>query len=95
MGMFDYIKCKYKLLNSNHQDLEFQTKDLNCNLTTFIIDEDGYLYEKNRYSKEHLLRDDVLIDITGSINFNDYIDGVDIQYLAKFEKGKLINIHQI
>jgi len=43
MGLFDTIRCEYRLPNPAHQDLEFQTKDLECLLDDYIITIDGRL----------------------------------------------------
>jgi hypothetical protein len=43
MGMFDTVYCKYPLPDARDQDLEFQTKDLECLLDTYTIAEDGRL----------------------------------------------------
>jgi len=43
MGLFDTVKCKYPLPNPKHQDLEFQTKDLECLLGEYTITADGRL----------------------------------------------------
>lgn len=43
MGMFDTIRCKYPLPDARHQDLEFQTKDLECLLGEYTITRSGRL----------------------------------------------------
>lgn len=45
MGMFDYIKCEYPLPDGFGQgrDISFQTKDLECAMDTYVIDEEGFL----------------------------------------------------
>lgn len=48
MGMFDTIYCQYSLPDARHQDLDFQTKDLECLLHTYIITRDGRLVLKLR-----------------------------------------------
>jgi len=66
MGMFSYIKCKKELpltdelkgLTVKWEEAQFQTKDLDNCLETYIISEDGELleevieYEYTYYSKE-------------------------------------------
>jgi hypothetical protein len=48
MGMFDTVYCQYPLPDARHQDLEFQTKDLECLLHTYTITLDGRLVLKVR-----------------------------------------------
>ncbi len=43
MGLFDTVRCKYPLPNPAHQDMEFQTKDLDCLLHRYTITCDGKL----------------------------------------------------
>lgn len=43
MGLFDTIHCEYPLPDARHQDLEFQTKDLECLLSNYTITRDGRL----------------------------------------------------
>ena len=45
MGMFDRIHCEYPLPDSDAQNLEFQTKDLDCSLTDYDITKEGRLVE--------------------------------------------------
>ena len=43
MGLFDTVKCEYPLPNPRHQDLSFQTKDLEIGLDEYTITQDGRL----------------------------------------------------
>src|SRR5262245_1886337 len=43
MGMFDTIRCEYPLPDPRHQDLEYQTKDLDCALFHYKITRVGQL----------------------------------------------------
>jgi hypothetical protein len=43
MGLFDTVRCEYPLPESRHQDLEFQTKNLDCLLLRYTIRRDGTL----------------------------------------------------
>lgn len=43
MGIFDTVKCEYLLPNPLHQDIEFQTKDLECFLGHYTITASGRL----------------------------------------------------
>jgi hypothetical protein len=57
MGMFDTIYCQYPLPDARHQDLEFQTKDLECLLHTYTITRDGRLVLKVRRRGEETDRE--------------------------------------
>ena len=48
MGMFDNIHCEYKLPNKKHQNLEYQTKDLENFLDLYTITEEGHLIHHSR-----------------------------------------------
>ncbi len=48
MGMFDTIYCEYPLPDARHQDLDFQTKNLECFLDTYTITVDGRLVRRAR-----------------------------------------------
>lgn len=43
MGMFDEIKCEYPLPDAVMQDVVFQTKSFDCELTRYTITADGRL----------------------------------------------------
>jgi hypothetical protein len=46
MGMFDTVTCEYPLPNTAHQELEFQTKDLECLLDHYTITKAGRLLRR-------------------------------------------------
>jgi hypothetical protein len=50
MGLFDTVTCRYPLPDAAHQDLEYQTKDLECLLEHFTISADGRLVRHDRRS---------------------------------------------
>ena len=73
MGLFDYVDINYDLPmpeSATEQHVvfiknaiaadNFQTKDLNCDLSVFYIDKDGYFYEqagdeyKETYIHQHV-----------------------------------------
>lgn len=47
MGMFDYIICEYPLPDGFTASDEFQSKDLDCMLSSYIITSDGRLILDN------------------------------------------------
>jgi hypothetical protein len=48
MGLYDTVKCEYPLPEPLHQDLEFQTKDLECLMDHYTITRDGGLVRNRR-----------------------------------------------
>ena len=47
MGMFDYLRCEYKLPVKDSNSILFQTKDTpNQFMDEYLIDENGDLYEE-------------------------------------------------
>src|SRR5262245_23779405 len=80
MGLFDTIACRYLLPDPTHQDLEFQTKDLGCELRTFTITREGRLLDGSR---ERAFHGDVLMyggDPRGS--------GL-VEYTVRFTHGRV------
>lgn len=51
MGLFDTVYCEYPLPDAGHQDLDFQTKDLDCLMETYTISRDGRLLRNVRRRK--------------------------------------------
>ncbi len=47
MGMFDFVMVKCKLKNDYHEVENWQTKDLECLLDGYTIDEDGKLWKQS------------------------------------------------
>ena len=43
MGLFDIIECEYPIPDDRYQNLQFQTKDLECLLDHYTITRDGRL----------------------------------------------------
>ena len=46
MGMFDELTCKYPLPVAGTNNLQYQTKSLDCELDNFEIREDGSLWRE-------------------------------------------------
>jgi hypothetical protein len=44
MGLFDTVYTEYPLPDARHQDLEFQTKDIECCLDTYTITREVKVY---------------------------------------------------
>lgn len=92
MGMFDTIRCEYPLPHPEHQDIEFQTKDLDCVLDHYLITRDGRLVRKARTWHKGPHRD-VTWPIHGDVRFYEWL-GKDapqpwIEYVARFTHGRV------
>ena len=85
MGMFDYIKCDYKLKDSPPIQF-FQTKSFEePNLDMYEITREGVLMLENKK-----------VDFTGSVDFYEFTDrGRWYEYSAKFENGNLISLNPV
>ncbi len=101
MGMFDYIKIEDQIdlpkpENFEFDDLEFQTKSLDCTMNTYIIANDRFLYKENTF-QENSKR--TKVEFHGTIDFGSYeqTDLVDhiLDYRAKFTDGTLTEIKLI
>ncbi|MGH7489484.1 MAG: hypothetical protein ACREMY_28365, partial [bacterium] len=57
MGLFDTIHCEYPLPDPKHQDLEYQTKDLDCLMDCYTITNDGRLLRHVRRGRKGPDRD--------------------------------------
>lgn len=90
MGMFDYLRCKYPLLVAGDNDLEWQTKDIDCGMNRAEIREDGTIWtkewgEENEWCQRRF---------TGEVVFYDYTkDRKWVEYSAYFVKGQLKELH--
>lgn len=106
--MYDNLICEYPLPNppdfvrENHM---FQTKSMDCSLSTYTITKEGQLKFSSGWDNE----ESNIEDFTGTIIFYDsnicgsgpalYTrngeDAVSVDYSAKFVDGKLTNLEQI
>lgn len=86
MGMFDYINVE-AALPDGYQDMqhkEFQTKDLECYLLSYTITADGRLTEDGEPTPYY--------DAIEFYAFRDEAHMIMVDFLARFEDGKLISI---
>lgn len=63
MGMFDYVRCSYKLDDRVGPQDVFQTKDLDCCMDTYWVDPAGNIWrtdESNTYDIVEESAEDVL-----------------------------------
>lgn len=89
VGMFDTIRCEYPLPNPEYQKLEFQSKDLDCLLDTYIITAAGRLVREPRSGGAV---GPVEVPHHGDIRFYDVVPDDDkrfVEYVARFTYGRL------
>jgi hypothetical protein len=105
MGMFSYIKCKKELpltdelksLYGKWHEVEFQTKDLGNCLESYVISEQGELFEEITEYKGQKTTEKV--DFHGSVTFYKNFSpgeteqgGLSVEFHAHFMYGKLNKI---
>jgi hypothetical protein len=91
MGLFDTIKCEYPLPNKLHQDLEFQTKDLECLLERYMITFDGRLVRHPGKGNVGLERD-IVWPFHGDIRIYDSDPENPshfVEYVVRFTHGRV------
>jgi len=92
MGMFDSIRCEYSLPEPRHQDLEYQTKDLECLLARYTITRDGRLVLHARQGRGRPYRD-IEWPLHGDLRFYTSDHSVEphvwIEYVARFTHGRV------
>ena len=89
MGLFDHLICKYPLPDKEIQHEEFQTKDFECCLDTYIINKDGTLMvqiNKNKYRNIDFHGDIIFYTSTGKHEDNSFKW---YEYKGRFTDGKL------
>ncbi|MFL6235554.1 MAG: hypothetical protein ACJ76N_20630 [Thermoanaerobaculia bacterium] len=90
--MFDTVHCEYPLPDARHQDLDFQTKNLECALFTYIITREGRLIrrawsrsgEKQNPDVEWLLHGDIRIYTSVKTEEPSWIE-----YVVRFTHGRV------
>lgn len=108
MGMFDNIRCYYKLPVRSVQYHEFQTKDTPRQFCdNYEIHVDGTLWQEDYTIKptegtgwKQINKHWVFCDFTGEIRFYDIVSkrinpGGWIEFSAYFKNGKLRELNQI
>jgi hypothetical protein len=93
MGLFDTVHCEYSLPDPKYQDLEFQTKDLDCFLLSYTITGDGRLIRHARRGGRGP-EQDVEWPIHGDIRIYTSIrdgsgDHTWIEYVVRFTHGRV------
>ena len=92
MGMFDTIHCEYPLPEPRHQDLEYQTKDLECLLARYTITSDGRLVLHVRQGRGRP-DGDIEWPLHADLRFYTSDHSVEphvwIEYVARFTHGRV------
>ena len=109
MGMFDYVKVETPLAGfTGILDVEFQTKDFECLLHTYVISSNGEIYREEwdyewvdepdsllgGYAKKNddSYRRIHLTNLNDVVIFHGKVAGKWRDYIATFEDGKLISM---
>ena len=92
MGMFDYVRCEVELPDGFTGEL--QTKDLQCDLVTHVIREDGRLVVE-QMDWRLTVKSQHVSDFHGWLNFYGGSHGDWHEYRAKFTDGHLVKIEQV
>jgi len=93
MGMFDDVRVNYKLPGNYHKTVRgFQSKDFDCLLDLYIIEEDGKLWKKHNFMdcEEEMPE---RFSHNGEFRFYGYNGaGTDVwvECIVKFEDGIII-----
>ena len=91
MGLFDTVHCKYPLPDPRHQDLEFQTKDLDCALFYYTITRDGRLVRhagRGRWGPDR----DIEWPLHGDMRIYTHEKSLDpawVEYVVRFTHGRV------
>ena len=93
MGMYDTVYCEYPLPNARHQDLDFQTKNLECLMDEYALTQDGRLVRRAGigFGGEGLDRDTEW-PLHGDIRIYTSVKTEDppwIEYVVRFTHGRV------
>jgi hypothetical protein len=90
MGLYDTVYCDYPLPDARHQDLEFQTKDLECLLGDYRITRDGRLMLQDPRRERRADGDsDIEWPLHGDISIHTSLDAVWVDYVVRFTHGRV------
>ncbi len=94
MSLYDTIQCDYPLPDPEFQHEHFQTRDINCTLSHYLITTEGRLWRLRRadaFSDEAPLPDSTGktkgINYHGELNFYADVGEKRIEYRARFTHG--------
>lgn len=95
--MYDWIKCDYLLPDPQSQDLDYQTKNLNCQFDYYEVSRDGRLLlpryddSNNLFGKADMMHHGT-INIYGECSIDKNIW---FCYNLEFVKGKLNKVYSV
>jgi hypothetical protein len=93
MGLFDHVICEYPLPDPRHQELEFQTKDLDSLMYHYLVTRDGRLVRQARKGDAwgEAVDHDTEWPIHGDIRIYTYDDEAhrSIDYVVRFTHGRV------
>jgi len=94
MGMFDEVIFTRPMPDGYTAEASFQTKDMQCELATYRVFDDGRMLKMtNGWTEDAPLDPPVDTDFHGWLNFYDLDkDGGWHEYNAKFTDGRLVEI---
>lgn len=86
MGMFDYLRCEFKLpgVRPEVQGLQFQTKCLDEAMDNFLLKEDGTLWHEEY---------DARVEETSEAFFGFYIHRENLRWVRYLHSGELRFYH--
>jgi hypothetical protein len=102
MGLFDTLECDFPLPDPEYQDLEFQTKDLECFMERYSITRDGRLLKHARGrvlgdGDQLRLEHDVELPVHGVLLIYAADPGTDhglIEYRVRFTHGRVERVER-
>ena len=88
MGLFDTVYCESPLPDAPHQELDFQTKDLECLLATYRITQAGRLVLQQR-GRQGEPDSEVEWPLHGDLSIYTSKDSTWIEYVARFTHDRV------
>lgn len=99
MGLFDEVRCDYPLPNPEHQDLKFQTKDLENLLDEYVVTRRGRLVRETEGGPFDQRRCHVVCPIHKDVSIYTSVEvaGGDrecIEYVFRFTEGRVTRVRR-
>lgn len=93
MGMFDYVRCEVPIPGLDDTIArEFQTKDMNCLLDTYVINSAGQLLMNHSIFGTNHNPVSVCIEFTGEMIFCGFVKNKLEDFSATFKDGLLTEL---
>jgi hypothetical protein len=99
MGLFDEVRSEYRLPDPDHQDLVFQTKDLENLLDRYVITKHGRLVRKKNGGLFHKTRRDVVCPIHQDLRIYTSVEVAPeeeewVEYVFRFTEGRVTRVRR-